>query len=170
MSATWSKERSTAETIEIMKPPHTGLNHDADISFMLTNHEWSNFYLMSWCLSWRSRCAAALWLLSETSLAELGKDDSQEHSDYKLIALSLKQHDKRILEGYKMNSRLKWIFYRCRPYTWNSRHLTCINWKMWHHSKKTHTYNMLVKFNTKNQYNDVYLLRLCTSGLTYLLQ
>jgi hypothetical protein len=37
------------------KPPHTGLSHDADVSFCF-------FCLMSWCLSWRSWCAAALKL------------------------------------------------------------------------------------------------------------
>jgi hypothetical protein len=52
ISATWRKERSTIETNEIIKPPHTGLSHDADVSFCL-------FCIMSWCLSWRSWCAAA---------------------------------------------------------------------------------------------------------------
>jgi hypothetical protein len=39
--------------MRLWKPPHTGLSHDADVSFSL-------FCLMSWCLSWRSWCAAAL--------------------------------------------------------------------------------------------------------------
>jgi hypothetical protein len=36
--------------MRLWKPSHTGLSHDADVSFCL----------MSWCLSWRSWCAAAL--------------------------------------------------------------------------------------------------------------
>jgi hypothetical protein len=36
--------------MRLWKSPHTGLSHDADVSFCL----------MSWCLSWRSWCAAAL--------------------------------------------------------------------------------------------------------------
>jgi hypothetical protein len=39
--------------MRLWKPPHTGLSHETDVSFCL-------FCLMSWCLSWRSWCAAAL--------------------------------------------------------------------------------------------------------------
>jgi hypothetical protein len=39
--------------MRLWKPPHTDLNHNSDVSFCL-------FCLMSWCLSWRSWCAAAL--------------------------------------------------------------------------------------------------------------
>jgi hypothetical protein len=54
MSTTWRKERSTVETKEIMKTAADRSEcHDGDVSFCL-------FCLMSWCLSWRSWCAAAL--------------------------------------------------------------------------------------------------------------
>jgi hypothetical protein len=53
MSATWRKERRQLKRMRLWKPPHTGLSHDADVSFCL-------FSLMSSCLSWRSWCAAVL--------------------------------------------------------------------------------------------------------------
>jgi hypothetical protein len=58
MSATWRKERTQFKRMRLWKPPHTGLSHDADVSFCI-------FCLMSWCLSWRSWCAAALLDLRE---------------------------------------------------------------------------------------------------------
>jgi Mn2+/Fe2+ NRAMP family transporter len=52
MSATWRKG-AQLKRMRLWKPPHTSLSHEADVSFCL-------FCLMSWCLSWRSWCAAAL--------------------------------------------------------------------------------------------------------------
>jgi hypothetical protein len=61
MSATWRKERAQLKRMRVWKPPHTGLNHNAGVSYCL-------FYLMSWCLSWRpyamdlARGRSACWL------------------------------------------------------------------------------------------------------------
>jgi hypothetical protein len=49
----YAKKGTQLKRKRLWKPPHTGLSHDADVSFSL-------FCLMSWCLSWRSWCAAAL--------------------------------------------------------------------------------------------------------------
>jgi hypothetical protein len=48
-----AKKEAQLKRMRLWKPPHTGLSHDADVRFCL-------FRLMSWCLSWRSWCAAAL--------------------------------------------------------------------------------------------------------------
>jgi hypothetical protein len=50
MSATWSKERSIYETNEVMK---TAAHRSESWCWRIRN-------VMSWCLSWRSWCAAAL--------------------------------------------------------------------------------------------------------------
>jgi hypothetical protein len=51
--------------MRLRKPPHTGLIHDADVSYCL-------FCPMSWCLSWRSWCTAAItvtiWRVRLTTL------------------------------------------------------------------------------------------------------
>jgi hypothetical protein len=48
-----AKKGAQLKRMRLWKPPHTGLSHDSDISICF-------FCLMSWCLSWRSLCAAAL--------------------------------------------------------------------------------------------------------------
>jgi hypothetical protein len=48
-----AKKGAQLKRMRLWKPPHTGMSHDADVSFCL-------FCLMSWFLSWRSWCAAAL--------------------------------------------------------------------------------------------------------------
>jgi hypothetical protein len=48
-----TKKWAQLKRMRLWKPLHIGLSHDADVSFGL-------FCLMSWCLSWRSWCAAAL--------------------------------------------------------------------------------------------------------------
>jgi hypothetical protein len=58
--------------MRLWKPPHTGLSHDADVSFCF-------FCLMSWCLSWRSWCAAALRQRNlEANLCDMGQPDLME--------------------------------------------------------------------------------------------
>jgi hypothetical protein len=57
MSATWRKGAQLKRR-RLWKPSHTGLIHDADVSFCL----------VSWCLSWRSWCAAALTFWKENNL------------------------------------------------------------------------------------------------------
>jgi hypothetical protein len=52
-----AKKGAQLKRMRLWKPPHTGLSHDADVSFCF-------FCLMSWCLSWSSWCAAALKQLS----------------------------------------------------------------------------------------------------------
>jgi hypothetical protein len=48
-----AKKGAQLKRMGLWRPLHTGLSHDADVSFCL-------FCFMSWCLSWRSWCAAAL--------------------------------------------------------------------------------------------------------------
>jgi hypothetical protein len=64
MSATWRKERSKIETNEIMKTA-------AHRSESWCLRQFYLFCLMSWCLSWRSWCTAALrstFILTPTSI------------------------------------------------------------------------------------------------------
>jgi hypothetical protein len=48
-----AKKGAQLKRMRLWKLPHTSLSHDAVVRFCL-------FFLMSWCLSWRSWCAAAL--------------------------------------------------------------------------------------------------------------